>query len=191
MPTRAETAAATRRALLDAAGRLLDTGGPDAVTLRAVGAAAGVSRGAPYGHFPTKDELLTALATEQWARTAGQLAALRADDRLAPRARLEQALTGWLELARSRPHLYAFMFSPPSRDPEALLSAASEAQDEFLALVADATRADDPLRAAALLLATTHGVAGLEQAGQLGTTKWGTSADQLLRVAVEQLVVSG
>lgn len=187
MATRTETAAATRRALLDAAGGLLDAGGPDAVTLRAVGAAAGVSRGAPYGHFPTKDELLTALATEQWARTAEQLAGLRADDRLAPKARLEQALTGWLQLARSRPHLYAFMFAPPSRNPEALIAAASDAQDEFLALVSDSTQADDPLQAAALLLAATHGIAALEQAGQLGTTKWGMTGDELLRIAIDRV----
>jgi AcrR family transcriptional regulator len=186
MATRAETAAATRRALLDAAAGLLDTGGPDAVTLRAVGAAAGVSRGAPYGHFSTKDELFTALATEQWAHTAEQLSALRADARLTPKARLEQALTGWLQLARNHPHLYAFMFAPPSRNPEELIAAASDAQDAFLALVSDSTQADDPLQAAALLLVTTHGIAALEQAGQLGTTKWGMTGDELLQVAVDQ-----
>jgi AcrR family transcriptional regulator len=54
MNSRAETAAATRKALLTAAGELLDEDGPDAVTLRAVGAHAGVSRGAPYGHFERK-----------------------------------------------------------------------------------------------------------------------------------------
>ena len=61
--TRAETAAMTRRSLLDAAGALLDAGGPDAVTLREVGARAGVSRSAPYRHFADKESLLTALAT--------------------------------------------------------------------------------------------------------------------------------
>ena len=49
--SRVESAAATRRALLDDAAALLDSGGPDAVTLREVGARAGVSRGAPYRHF--------------------------------------------------------------------------------------------------------------------------------------------
>src|ERR1700754_5351424 len=61
--TRSETAAMTRQALLDAAGALLDTGGPDAVTLREVGALAGVSRSAPYRHFANKETLLTAVAT--------------------------------------------------------------------------------------------------------------------------------
>jgi AcrR family transcriptional regulator len=182
--TRAETAAATKRALLDAAGALLDAGGPEAVTLRAVGAMAGVSRGAPYGHFATKEELLTALAAEQWSATAEQLAALRASRRLTARARLQRALAGWLELARKRPHRYALMFVTPSRDPEELAAAASGAQDEFLAIVADATGIDNARRTAALLLATAHGVAGLEQAGQLGTEKWGSTADDLLQAVV-------
>ncbi|MFI6702265.1 helix-turn-helix domain-containing protein [Streptomyces sp. NPDC050509] len=59
MVTRAESAAITRRALLDAAAELLDLGGPEAVTLREVGARAGVSRGAPYRHFTGKDSLRT------------------------------------------------------------------------------------------------------------------------------------
>jgi superfamily I DNA/RNA helicase len=89
-------------------------------------------------------------------------------------------------LSRNHPHLYAFMFAPPSRNPEELIAAASDAQDAFLALVSDSTQADDPLQAAALLLVTTHGIAALEQAGQLGTTKWGMTGDELLQVAVDQ-----
>ena len=44
MTSRLESAAKTRRALLDAAAELLDAGGPEAVTLREVGSRAGVSR---------------------------------------------------------------------------------------------------------------------------------------------------
>src|ERR1700735_1194403 len=51
--------------LIAAAAELLDKGGPDAVTLRGVGLAAGVSRGAPYHHFATKTELLAAIATRE------------------------------------------------------------------------------------------------------------------------------
>ena len=61
--TRSESAAATRQSLLEAAGALLDAGGPEAVTLREVGARTGVSRSAPYRHFADKETLLTVLAT--------------------------------------------------------------------------------------------------------------------------------
>lgn len=64
MVTRSKPAAITRRTLIAAAAELLDQSGPDAVTLRAVGARAGVSRGAPYGHFEDKAHLLTVLATD-------------------------------------------------------------------------------------------------------------------------------
>ncbi|MGL5826260.1 MAG: TetR family transcriptional regulator, partial [Nocardioides sp.] len=52
----------TRRALLAAAGEILESAGRDALTLRRLGAAAGVSRGAPYRHFADKDQLLAAVA---------------------------------------------------------------------------------------------------------------------------------
>jgi Bacterial regulatory proteins, tetR family len=58
---------------------LLDSGGPDAVTLRGVGARAGVSRGAPYRHFADKESLLTAVAAESWeprARWSGPRSAV-------------------------------------------------------------------------------------------------------------------
>ena len=61
--TRSESAAATRRSLIEAAGVLLDLGGVEAVTLREVGARSGVSRSAAYRHFADKESLLTVLAT--------------------------------------------------------------------------------------------------------------------------------
>ncbi len=64
MATRTEAAAATRRALVRAASELLDEGGPDAVTLRAVGARAGVSRTpvAAEGVSRLEDQFLTLVA---------------------------------------------------------------------------------------------------------------------------------
>src|ERR1700754_2432495 len=90
--SRAESAAATRRALLDDAAELLDSGGPDAVTVREVGARAGVSRGAPYRHFSDKESLLTAVAAEGWQRVGDHMHALQIDSRLGPADRLRAAL---------------------------------------------------------------------------------------------------
>src|ERR1051325_1856783 len=56
-----------RRALVDAARRLLETEGPAAMSLRAVAREAGVSPAAPYHHFKDKGELLGAVASEGWA----------------------------------------------------------------------------------------------------------------------------
>ena len=79
--SRIESAVATRCALLNSAAALLDSGGPGAVTLREVGARAGVSRGAPYRHFAEKESLLTAVAAEGWERIGDQMNALQADPR--------------------------------------------------------------------------------------------------------------
>lgn len=180
MTSRAESAAATRRALLSAAAGLLDEGGPDVVTLRQVGARAGVSRGAPYGHFADKEDLLAELAIERWATAAAEFRALRADASLGDRERLRLALRLTLTLARDRPHLYALMFVAPSHDPERMLEAAAAAQDEFLAIVAGVVGAEAARARGALLMSTTHGIAGMELSGQLAEAKWGTTGERLL-----------
>src|SRR5205085_5869828 len=55
-----------RRALVDAARRILESEGPTALSLRAVAREAGVSPAAPYHHFKDKAELLDAVAQEGW-----------------------------------------------------------------------------------------------------------------------------
>ena len=54
----------TKEQLLVAAADLVDKGGPDGVTLRAVGDAIGVSQTTPYRHFKDKRDLMEALARE-------------------------------------------------------------------------------------------------------------------------------
>ena len=51
-----------RRALVDAARRILENEGPSALSLRAVAREAGVSPAAPYHHFKDRGELLEAVA---------------------------------------------------------------------------------------------------------------------------------
>jgi AcrR family transcriptional regulator len=205
MVSRAESAAATRRALLDAAAELLDLGGPDAVTLREVGARAGVTRGAPYRHFVDKDSLLTAVATENWEQISGQVHALRTDPALSAAEKLRGTLRALIGVGRDRPHLYQMLFrrrehrsgqrgegldrvlrqlcGPPD-DPAAAERAAERFQDEFLAVVADFAGKRNARRYGALLLTSAHGIAGMELSGHLGTDKWRTTADELVDTLV-------
>jgi AcrR family transcriptional regulator len=177
---RIESAAATRRALLDQAAALLDRGGPDAVTLREVGARAGVSRGAPYRHFCDKQSLLTAVAAESWERLADAMHALQEDPRLLPADRMRAALTGVITISRQQPHLYQLMFTTPAGDPTAVARAAQCMCDEFLTIVAAVVGGQDAARYAAVLLTGAHGAAGLESSGLLTTDKWHTTADELV-----------
>ena len=178
--SRIESAAATRRALLDEAAALLDGGGPDAVTLREVGARAGVSRGAPYRHFADKETLLTAIAAESWERIGDQMHVLHTDSRRLPADRLRAALVGVITLSRQQPYLYQLMFCAPAGDPAAVVRAAQRMCDEFLAIVAAVVGEQNAQRYAAILLTGVHGAAGLELSGLLRTDKWQTTAEELI-----------
>jgi AcrR family transcriptional regulator len=186
--SRTESAAATRRALLDAAAELLDSGGLDAVTLRAVGARAGVTRGAPYRHFPDKENLLIAVGTREWDALGDRMQELRADPVLAPAEKVRGGLIALIDIGRRQPHLYKLMFSNPPGDPTALARAAQRSQTEFLAVVADMVGEQDARRYAALLISSANGIAGLEASGQLTDPKWGgVSAEDLTDTLVHMI----
>ncbi|MEU4237387.1 TetR/AcrR family transcriptional regulator [Actinoplanes sp. NPDC026619] len=188
MVSRVESAAATRRGLVDAAAELLDEGGPDAVTLRAVGARAGVSRGAPYGHFPDKEHLLAAVAAKSWEAVGDELDQLIADRSRPPTERLERALTGLMEVGRRRPHAYALMFSAPAEEHPDAIAAVSRTHDQFLTIVADVI--GDQGRAGpigALLMTSLHGIVAMENSGQLTPEKWHVTGDELLHMLITRI----
>src|SRR5215204_3631083 len=66
--TRTAQRGGTRSVLLEAAAGLLEEGGIEAITLRAVGERAGISRQAPYNHFADKATLLSVLAAKYLER---------------------------------------------------------------------------------------------------------------------------
>lgn len=187
MATRAETSAATRQALLDAAGELLDDGGPAAVTLREVGARAGVSRSALYRHFADKENLLTELATRAWSDIGDIQQELATATGATPQRSLRLALASLVEVGRSRPHLYHLMFTTPGTDPTAAVRAAGRAQDLFLSIVAGVVGPRHARQYAALLLTSTHGIMGLELSGHLAWDKWQTTAEDLVELLIDLL----
>ncbi|GAA0929847.1 TetR/AcrR family transcriptional regulator [Kribbella koreensis] len=191
MPTRAESAASTRRDLLDAAAELLDAGGPDAVTLREVGARAGVTRGAPYRHFPDKNSLMNAVAIEGWERVGDQVHAVRVDPGLSATEKLRAALVALISVARHQPHLYQLMCSTPAGDPADAIRAAGRSQDEFRDVVATVVGDENANHYGALLLAGAHGIAGMELTGYLAPDKWHTTADEVIASLVRMVSAAG
>src|SRR5579859_3307211 len=98
-----------RRALLDSADAILEREGPNALSLRAVAREAGVSPAAPYHHFKDKDELLSAIAHEGFARLKQALsaAAEAGDD---PRRKMNDLGVAYVKFAQSHPALYRVMY---------------------------------------------------------------------------------
>lgn len=187
MPSRIETAAATRRGLLDAAGELLDAGGPPAVTMREVGNRAGVSRSAPYRHFADKEDLLTALAIEGWNDVGGVLEVLPSRPDATPERSLRDALLALVAIGRSRPHLYRLMFTTPTGDPTAAVAAAERVQDQFLEIVAGCVGPKHAKQYGGLLLTSAHGITDLELSGHLVWDKWHSTAENLVELLISLL----
>jgi AcrR family transcriptional regulator len=176
---RSDAAAATRQSLLDAAGALLDEGGPEAVTLREVGARTGVSRSAPYRHFADKDTLLTVLATNALNRLGDTLQGLAESDEPPDRS-LRAALMSLITIGRTRPHLYRLMFSTPVGDPTAAVHAAERTWDLFLDILGRVVGPEQVRRYGPLLLTSAHGIASLESSGHRVWDKWQITAEEML-----------
>ncbi|HEV2363100.1 MAG TPA: TetR/AcrR family transcriptional regulator [Caulobacteraceae bacterium] len=158
----------TETAVLSTAARMVDEGGPDAVTLRGLGGAVGLSRGAPYRHFEDKDRLLAAVAARE---LAGQCAEIRAALARAAdgRERLTRLLRGYVGWARRRPQRFKLVFALRKRADRDLEAAAAEAR----ALVIEACRRAIPaggenIGRSLMLLALAHGAADLAASGLMG-----------------------
>src|SRR5882672_8457744 len=68
-----------RRALINAALRLAEEGGPEQVSVREAARRAGVSAGAPFRHFESRDALMTAVAEEAQRRFRAEIEAALAE----------------------------------------------------------------------------------------------------------------
>jgi len=128
-----------RARLIDEAGRILETQGLEAITLRAVAAAAGVSHMAPYRHFADKDSLLAAVAERGFRALSADMQAAAGAERDMP-ARLRAFGSAYLGFARRRPALYRLMFGPVlAGKPQS--PAFAQAGGEAFAYCADAVAA--------------------------------------------------
>jgi AcrR family transcriptional regulator len=163
-----------RRGLLDEALATIAAEGPEALTLREIGARLGVSRTALYRHFADKEALLEAVATEGFRALREQLLAGWQDG--------GQALTGfdamgaaYIQFAVANPAHYRVMFGRRVQLRPHPAELVAEGAGAFAALVdalielqrADLVRRDDPATMAQFVWAMVHGVAMLAIDGQL------------------------
>jgi AcrR family transcriptional regulator len=123
-----------RRALVDAARRLLEAEGPSALSLRAVAREAGVSPAAPYHHFKDKAELLDAVAHEGWEIMGAQMAEAKAST--TGMQQLTALGVAYVCFARDNPALYRVMYDA-ARDKESLPNEVQDNKESAYCMVRD------------------------------------------------------
>ncbi len=175
----------TRDQLVAAAARLLDEGGPEAVTLRAVAQAVGVSHNAPYRHFEDKRALLTAVARAGF-RELGSAFARASETAASPLAALKLVVCLYFDFARRHPARYKLLFSDPDvgREGGELEIEALRAFGVVAGLVGAAQRSGElragrPAEFTALLYGAVHGLADLELSGRARAAKGMEAVDAL------------
>lgn len=159
---------ALRIRLLDAAGAVLTSEGPDALSLRRLATEAGTSTSAVYSLFGGKPGVLRALFVEAFTRFGAHLATVTpSDDPLADILALGRA---YRASAQASPHLYTVMFGSPVPGFEPAPEDWAHAEATFLPLLDAVRRASsagllrdaDPGVIATALWACVHGLVSLE-----------------------------
>jgi AcrR family transcriptional regulator len=186
----------TRDRLIDAATRLLDEGGPAAVTLREVGRLAGVSHNAPYKHFAGKEDLLAAVAARQLrGRQDRPHVAVRAGS--AGEDAVRGMMHSYVRWAMRYPARFKLTFGSWTTDSAELAEAAGTAHSTLIRAVESAQAAKalpegDAERIAALILAVAHGAVDLSLSGHLlASGKGHASAEDLVDDLLRYLALSG
>jgi AcrR family transcriptional regulator len=98
-----------RSALIEAGLAIVETDGPDALSLRELARRIGVSPTAPYRHFEDRHALLVAIAAEGFKALTRTYEAILAKD-LTPRERAREINRAFLDLGETRPGLFQLMF---------------------------------------------------------------------------------
>ncbi len=159
----------SRELILAAARELVGTEGLAALSLRRLAAGLGVTAPALYAYFGSKDELLAALADEEFGELVAAIEASAAG-RTDPIERIVAQSHAYVDHVRAHPALFELMtvFRPSSLPQPAATELAmasrtfetsSVAVDEAIAagLLADT----DPLMVSLTLWAAAHGVAAV------------------------------
>src|ERR1700760_4531232 len=180
-----------RQALVHAALREAEQGGPEAISLKALAKTLGVSQPAPYRHFADRDALLVAVTAEAFRQFNTTLReALAKSSRRSKLSRLAQAA---LVFGLERSGTYRLMFASQTMACAERDSELHVAAQETFALLLDALDGPRDIlreRHALQIWASLHGVVMLAQQGLLTGKHINVSREQLVEDMVAQTLLS-
>ena len=165
----------TAKKIMTAGRRLLNSEGPDAVTMRRIAKAVGITPMAIYRHYPDREALLNALADEGFRELAAWLARSRSSGTV--EERLMRLADIFLEHALDNPRLFELMFLKPRpgarRFPEDFEAGASPTANFIAEVVREGMqqghfREDDVWEIVFETGALSHGMIMLFLGGRMG-----------------------
>ena len=179
-----------RQALIDAALLLAEEGGPGEVSMREAARRAGVSPGAPFRHFETRDALMTAVAEEAQRRFRKEIeAALAAVPATDPLGRLRGFGLAYLRWAMRNPAHFEIISTGRyfnhgeaaalTRDNAELIGMTERLLAE--ALASGQLRSSDPKVVQIAGRALVYGFARMNIDGHL--PRWGVADEDIERTA--------
>ncbi len=158
-------------ALLTSAAEILETEGPDGLSVRRIAAAAGVAPMGVYNHFESKQGIVEALFIEGFERLREAMASV--NELQDPVEALREGAARYRELALAHPMVYQMMFlrAVPGFEPSAhALEVCGGAFDGLVTVVQRAMAAGaladaSPAETAHLIWSSIHGWVSLELLG--------------------------
>jgi AcrR family transcriptional regulator len=170
-----------REALVKTALLEVERAGATAVSLAGLAKSLGVTQSAPYRHFPDREALMVAVATEGFLQFTASLAEARQQ---APKtgALIAMAMS-YVTFGRDRAHLYAAMFASqllPKAMTGSNLQATASASFDLLVQAVDDAGAAEPRQRALEIWVGLHGVVMLSNEGLL--------AGRIAAIDIEDLV---
>lgn len=176
-----------RDEIVDGALRLVDAGGPEAVTLRAVAREVGISAPSIYDHFPDRDAILAAAVQAGFAELAADLEA--ANDGIEdPVQALDAGCAAYVRFAERKPARYALLFRHKPHGEKSFGDEGDQSAVAFGILVsgieacaqAGRSTSEDPFKDAVAVWSGMHGYAGLHTT--LEGFPWPEPGDTLRRL---------
>jgi AcrR family transcriptional regulator len=127
---------------------LLERHGPEAVTMRGVAKAVGITPMAIYHHFPNRDALLTTVTDAEFDKLRGLIETIRQHGSPKPRTHLKEMVMSYVDYALAQPRLFDYVFSRPRPDARRFPEDFRARRSPTLTLLADVV--DEAMRAGEL-----------------------------------------